>query len=145
MIWSGVDPIILYYFTDGLSIWRYPFIIIYLNIIETVDLISSKNILGKFHGKTRPCFQTMELLVLLKWAFKNDEKCFLSYLKSSIRSQENQIFVLTFSPCRNTTWLERSGQIQNSWRHNLVNNQLQLLYWPISQAVKAMRQWNLVT
>ena len=32
--------------------------------------------------------------------FKNDEKCFLFYLKISFRSQDIQIFVLTFWPCK---------------------------------------------
>ena len=34
-------------FIDGLSMWTYPFIIIYLNIIQFFHLINSKNILGK--------------------------------------------------------------------------------------------------
>ena len=52
--------------TNGLSIWAYPFIMIYLNIIKTFHLINSKNILGKFYATTAPCFWTMHLSVLLK-------------------------------------------------------------------------------
>ena len=33
-------------------------------------------------------------------ALKNDEKCFLFCLKTSFRSQDIQIFVLTFWSCR---------------------------------------------
>ena len=41
-------------FIDGLSIWTYPFIIMYLNIIKTFHLFNSKNILGKFYATTAP-------------------------------------------------------------------------------------------
>ena len=34
---------------------------------------------------------------------------------------------------------------QNPWRHDLVKKQLQYTYCPISQEVKATRQWNLVS
>ena len=40
---------------------------------------------------------------------KEIEKCFLFHLKSSFRSQDISIFVLSFWSCRNTTWWERSG------------------------------------
>ena len=53
-------------FTDDLSIWIYPFIIIYFNIIKTFQLINSRNILGQFYAKTAPCFWTNHLLVFLK-------------------------------------------------------------------------------
>ena len=36
------------------------------------------------------------------------------------------------------------GHVRNSWRHNLVYKQSQYTYCPISQKVKATRQWNLV-
>ena len=41
--------------------------------------------------------------------FKNDEKCFLFHLKSSFRSQDIVVFLLTLWSCRKTAWLERSG------------------------------------
>ena len=42
-----------------------------------------------------------KFLYLLQWLpFTNDEKCFLFYLKSSFRSQDIEIFVLTFWACR---------------------------------------------
>ena len=42
-----------------------------------------------------------KMFYLIQWkSFKNDEKCFLFYLKSSFRSQDIQIFVWTFWSCR---------------------------------------------
>ena len=49
---------------DGLSIWTYTFIIIYLNTIKTFHLVNSKNILGKFYVTTSPGFWAMHLLAL---------------------------------------------------------------------------------
>ena len=62
-------------FTDCLSIWTYPFIIKYFNIIKTFHLINSKNILGKFYAKTAPCFWIMLQLVLLKMSSRIFFKC----------------------------------------------------------------------
>ena len=39
--------------------------------------------------------------------FKINEKCFLFHLKSSFRSQNIYVFVMTFSSCRKTARLER--------------------------------------
>ena len=47
--------------------------------------------------------------------------------------------------CRKTTWLERPGLFQNLWPHNLVNKPLQYTHWPISQEIRAIGQWNLVS
>ena len=41
------------------------------------------------------------------WLFKNDEKSFLFYLKSSFRSQDIYVFVLTIGYVEKTAWLER--------------------------------------
>ena len=41
-------------------------------------------------------------------------------------------------------WLERSGYLQNSWRHKLVYRQLQYTYCLISHKVEATRKWDLV-
>ena len=64
--------------------------------------------------------------------FKNGEKCFLFHLKSFFCSQD----ILSF--CRGflvkTVWLERSGKLQNSWRHNLVYKQLRYPYCPVLQS-----------
>ena len=38
--------------------------------------------------------------------FKNDEKCFLFYLKTSFCAQEIKIFVLTFWSCRKAALLQ---------------------------------------
>ena len=65
-------PTVLIIFTDGLSTWTYPFIIIDLNIIKTFHLINSKNIPRKFYATTAPCFWKIHLLVLFKmslWVF----------------------------------------------------------------------------
>ena len=42
-----------------------------------------------------------KIIHLLQWQlFKNDEKCFLFHVKSSFRSQDILIFVITFWACR---------------------------------------------
>ena len=48
---------------------------------------------------------------------------------------------MTSWSCIKTTWLKRSGQFWNLWRHNLVKKELQYTYYPISQEVKATRQF----
>ena len=45
---------------------------------------------------------------------------------------------------REIVWLVRWNWFQNLWHHNLVKKQLQYTFYPISQEVKAMRQWKLV-
>ena len=66
-IWSFAPTCLFYIiFTDGLSIWAYPCIIMYLNIIKTFHLIGSKNILGTLYATNAPGFWIMHLLVLLK-------------------------------------------------------------------------------
>ena len=71
-------------FIDGLSIWTYPFITMYLNVIKTFHLFNSKNILGKFYATTAPCFWKMHLLVLLKlqpfWFYSKKEVLAVSFL-----------------------------------------------------------------
>ena len=57
-------------FTDGLSIWTYPFIIKYLNIIKTFHFINSKNIIWKFYTTTASGFWKMHLSVLLKMSLR---------------------------------------------------------------------------
>ena len=76
-------------FSDGLSIWTYPFMIIYLNIIKICDLISSKNILGKFYATTAPCFWTMHLLVLLKMILR------MFFKKYSVNSDHQMLFLIS--------------------------------------------------
>ena len=84
--------------------------------------------------------------VFANWKpINNDEKSFLFYLKSSFRSQDIQVFVLTFWSCIKRIWLERQGQFWNLWHLNLVKKQLQYTYWSISQEVKIARQSNLVS
>ena len=48
------------------------------------------------------------LCYLLHWKpFKNDEKCFSFHFKSSFRSQNIEVFLMTFCACKKTAWLER--------------------------------------
>ena len=66
-IWSFAPTSPLYIiFTDGLSLWTYPFIKRYLNIMKIFHLINSKNTLGKLYATNAPGFWIMHLLVLLK-------------------------------------------------------------------------------
>ena len=40
-------------------------------------------------------------------------------------------------------WLERQGQLPNSWRHNLAYKQLQYKYCPISHKVNENEIWSI--
>ena len=45
---------------------------------------------------------------ILQWEpFQNDEKRFLFYLKSSLCSQDFEVFVLTFRPCRKNGFIRK--------------------------------------
>ena len=82
---------------------------------------------------------------LLHWKpFKNDEECFYFFLKALFVLKIFKFLPWLFSHVEKTDWLEREGQFQNLWRHNLVKKQLQYTYCPISHEVKATRQLNLV-
>ena len=49
-----------------------------------------------------------KLHYLLHWKpFKNDEKCFLFYLKSSFRSQDILVFVMAFWSCRKNSLIRK--------------------------------------
>ena len=77
-IWcfAPTSPFYILHFTDGLSIWTYPFIMTCLDILKASHLINSKKILGKFYATTAPCFWTMHLLVLLNAVFGfSSKKC----------------------------------------------------------------------
>ena len=82
---------------------------------------------------------------LLQWKpFKNDENCLLFHLKSSFRSQDIQIFILTFWSCRRNGLIRKTRLISKFWRRNLVNKQLQYTYCPISHKEKTTRHLTLV-
>ena len=50
-----------------------------------------------------------------------------------------------FGHTEKTVWLERQGfTFQISWCHNLVNKQLQYIYFPISHELKAMKFGQLI-
>ena len=81
----------------------------------------------------------------LQWKpFKNFEKWFLFHLKSSFRSWDIWVFVLTFWPCRKNDLIRNIKLISKFWRHKLVNKQLQYIYCSIARKVKATRQWDLL-
>ena len=68
------------------------------------------------------------LCYLFHWKpFKKDGKCFLFHLKSSFCSEDIQVFVMTFWSWRKNGLIKKIRIIQNSWRHNLINKQLQYL------------------
>ena len=81
---------------------------------------------------------------LLQWTpFKNDDKCFSFRVKISFRSYQ----IFTFS-----SWF--FGYVENALRKklwliskfitpNTGQQIIQYTYYPISQEVKATRQWNL--
>ena len=66
---SPISPFYII-FTDGLSIWTYQFITIYLNTMKIFHNISSKTLLGKLYATIAPCFWTMHLTVLLKMSLR---------------------------------------------------------------------------
>ena len=84
--------------------------------------------------------------------------CVICLIESPVKMLKNAYFILKaffvlkvfkflsrpFGHVGKRAWFEKSGQLQNSWRHNLVYVQLQYTYCPLSQKVKAARQWNMV-
>ena len=56
--------------------------------------------------------------------FKIDKKCFLFHLKSSFRSRDIYIFVLTFWSCRKKGLIRKIRLILKFTRHKLVNKEL---------------------
>ena len=76
--------------------------------------------------------------------FKNDEKCFFFYLKSSFHSRDIWIFVSTFWSCRKNDLVRKIDYFQNLWGHKLVRKQLQCTSFPISHEVKVTRQRSLL-
>ena len=76
------------------------------------------------------------VLLLQRKPFKKDEKCFLFHIKSFFRSQDIQIFVLTFWSFRKNGLIRKIRLISRLWRHSLVYKKLQHTYYPISQEVR---------
>ena len=63
-----------------------------------------------------------KICYLLHWKiFKNDKKCILFHLKSSFRSHDFSVFVMTFWSCRKNYLIGKIRLIQNSWCYNLLN------------------------
>ena len=58
-----------------------------------------------------PPSKKIHLYLLQLKPFKNDEKCFLFHLKSSSRSLDIQIFVLTFWLCRRNGLIRKTRLI----------------------------------
>ena len=78
--------------------------------------------------------------------FENDEICFSFHVKSSFLSWDIYSFVLTFWLCRKRTCKRELYLISKI--HNITDqtpNNLQYTYYPISQEVKVIRQWTLVS
>ena len=69
-------------------------------IISTTFLILSEKLLKGALSDLRQFLTTESPLKIIK-------KCFLIHLKSSFRSQDIWIFVLSFRSCRKKAWLER--------------------------------------
>ena len=73
------------------------------------------------------------------------KNAFYVILKTLFVPKIFKILSWLFGRVEETTWLEIYGWFQNLERRNLVNKQLQYTYCPISQEVKATRQWILVS
>ena len=73
------------------------------------------------------------------------KNAFYVILKTLFVPKIFKILSWIFGRVKETAWLEIYGWIQNLERRNLVNKQLQYTYCPISQEVKATRQWILVS
>ena len=79
----------------------------------------------------------------------------LKMIKNAFYFMSKALFVLKifkfFGHVGKTAWLERQGQLQNSWRRNLVYKQLQYTYCPISYKVMLgsprdndIHRWNFI-
>ena len=109
------------------------------------------------------CGRNKLKFINLKWIkvglSPSKKNCVICFIESHLRMMKNAfnfilnaLFVLKIfkflswllGHVEKTVWLEREGWFQNSWRHNLVNKQLQYTYCPISHEVKATKQLNLV-
>ena len=82
------------------------------------------------------------IFLTLQWneGLKNDEKCFLFDLNSSLRSQDIQIFVLTFCSCRKNGLIRKNNfKIHDvtNWLKNNCNTHIAVAL--ISHEVKAMK------
>ena len=84
-----------------------------------------------------------KMLYLLQWKlFKNDEKSFLLHFKSFFRSQDIEIFVLTFWSCRKNSLIRK---ITLTSKFMMSQRGLQTIaISATSHEVKATRKWNLV-
>ena len=85
--------------------------------------------------KPKGAFSGLRQLLATENPSQNDEKCFLFYLKSLFHSEDILIFVLTF-----WSWLFDFFMTSQSGK-----KQLQYTYCAISQEVKAIILWNLVS
>ena len=93
---------------------------------------------------------------LLKSDSHLPNNCFTCFIESPLKVMKNAfqlilkvLFILkifkTFGRAEKTVWLEKKGYFKNLWRSKLVNKLLKYTYCPISNEVKATRQWNLVS
>ena len=73
------------------------------------------------------------------WGLKAQSQTQFLATESFLRSQDIQIFALTFLSYTKTAWSERYGYFQNLCLDNLVNRQLQYTCCQISQETNAFR------
>ena len=71
-------------------------------------MVDQRYISTKYSNKRELLLQNLKVhskTILGKWKpFKNHEKCFLFHVENYFCFLDIQIFVLTFWPCRKTTW-----------------------------------------
>ena len=100
---------------------------LYPNIPHEEGLIVIRKALDTRKDKT---ISTDVLIELVECVLENK----IFYLKSSFRSQDMEVFAMTFWSCRKNGWI-RKIKFQNSCRQ-----QLQYTYYPIPHEVKATIQ-----
>ena len=128
ILWLG-KSICLYIFISiyiylYISIYIYIYLYLYISISFKVDSYLPKN-----------------WFYLLQWkAFENDEKWYLFHVESPLRSQERK---QENGLIRNLRLISKF--LTSQPRKQTINKQLQYTYCPVSQEVKATRQWNSVS
>ena len=84
------------------------------------------------------------VICLIESPLKMMKKAFYLNLKALFVLKIFKFLSQLFHHVGETAWLERSGWLQHSWRHNLVYKQLWYTYCPTSHKVNVTKQWNLV-
>ena len=104
------------------------FILFYFILFSQIIWQISRKLLNRSHFNEEILwirFTLQKTFYFLQWQpFKSDEKWFLFHPKSYFHS-----------------W----GWFRNLWRQNLVNKKLQYIYCSISNELKTIRQWSLIS